>query len=134
MVKNWGDNKFFKIIDEFIISPLGYFSNKYGKIAITVSTICICLFITRPINNIVELPKVLEDTVGDIPIIEHWDDGKVEIMAEDLNRNYDNIYSGWGEGGMSRAFRQGDGLGRQIVFGTLQQSVRRTASLRARLC
>lgn len=71
-------NKFLNIIEEFIISPAGRFSEENGKLVITVSTICICLFISRPTQEIFELPKATEDIVGNIPIVEHWDDGTIE--------------------------------------------------------
>ena len=48
---------------------------------------CLCLFLTRPINNKIVLPKNVQDTVGDIPVIEHWDDGKLEIIE---NPNFDS--------------------------------------------
>ena len=98
MDKKWRDSVF-KVLEEYIISPLGNFSVSHGKLVVAISTICICLFISRPMNNMVILPKAFEDTVGDIPIIEHLDDGKVEIVETP----YSNAeYGGWyrGNGGM----------------------------------
>ena len=97
MWKKWRGDKLLKYFDEFILSPLGYFSNEYGKITITVCVICICLITTRPMNNVIELPKAFEDTVGDIPIIEHWDDGSVEVF----NNRSGMRYGGWGSGMIS---------------------------------
>ena len=80
MNKNGIGNKIIYFLNEFVVYPTGKFSEHNGKLIITICTICICLFITRPMTNNIELPKSVEDTVGDIPIIEHWDDGKVEII------------------------------------------------------
>ena len=93
MIKDWRDSKFFKIIEEFIISPVGEFSNEYGKFVVTVSIVCLCLFITRPMTETIILPKALEDTVGDIPVIEHWDDGEIEVIEMPM---HSHSPSGWG--------------------------------------
>ena len=97
MNKNKRHNKVFEIIENFIMSPLGYFSNTYGKIVISISIVCICLFITRPMTKEFKLPKEAQDIVGNIPIIEHMDDGHVEYTNNNRSVYYPDSYVRAGE-------------------------------------
>lgn len=77
-----------KILDKFILQPVSFISVSHGRIIMVVCVICLSLFITRPKGDRITLPDAAQDTVGNIPIIEHMDDGRIEFINEKNESNY----------------------------------------------
>lgn len=69
-----------KIIDCLSAMFSMFFESMAGRNIFLMSLFLLFFSLVNYQDARIILPKILEDTVGDIPIIEHFDDGQLEVV------------------------------------------------------
>ena len=80
-----------KILDK-IFGPCFSLIEEHGKTISVVSTICLTITITNLQTQQILLPKDAKDTVGEIPVINYFDDGRLdsEAIYTESRRSFEN--------------------------------------------
>ena len=69
-----------EILDR-IFGPCFSLIEEHGKTIVVLSTICLTITITNLQTQQILLPKDAKDTVGEIPVINYFDDGRLDSEA-----------------------------------------------------
>src|SRR3990167_4339735 len=77
-MRNTGWRKIIKYIFDEILCPSFSLSQEHGKIIVSVCVICLVIIMVNRETQKMLLPLSFKDTVGEIPIINHFDDVKLD--------------------------------------------------------